>query len=110
MDSMKVLNYICDNFNKYKNAYLLIRPPGHHSHDNHHEGFCIINNAYLLARNLIDKEKARKVLIFDWDLHHGNGTEKLIKENTKTIFILFQYMDMDWIFIQEPEQKYRPIF
>ena len=39
-------------------------------------GFCIINNAYLLARNLIDKEKARKVLIFDWDLHHGNGTEK----------------------------------
>lgn len=83
MDSIKVLNYICDNFNKYKNTYLLIRPPGHHSHDNHHEGFCIINNAYLLARNLIDKEKARKVLIFDWDLHHGNGTEKLIKENTK---------------------------
>ena len=58
-------------------VYALIRPPGHHSSFDHHSGFCFVNNAYLLAKNL-----GGNVLIFDWDLHHGDGTENLILKNS----------------------------
>ena len=67
------------DISKFDYFYALIRPPGHHATDSHHEGFCIINNAYLTARTLIDNGKSEKILIFDWDLHHGNGTETLVK-------------------------------
>lgn len=63
-------------------VYALIRPPGHHSSFDNHSGFCFVNNAYLLAKNL-----KGNVLIFDWDLHHGDGTENLIlKNNDQNIY------------------------
>jgi acetoin utilization deacetylase AcuC-like enzyme len=75
-----ILLTILNDSSKY--IYALIRPPGHHSSFDNHSGFCIINNAYLLAKNL-----NKKVLILDWDLHHGDGTESLIlKENNKSIY------------------------
>lgn len=83
IESVKVLLDIIESYNKYHYYYALIRPPGHHSCQDHHEGFCVINNAYLLASNLT-KTTRKNVLIFDWDLHHGNGTYNLIKSNGDT--------------------------
>ena len=70
----KILLEIIKKQDKY--VYALIRPPGHHSSFDHHSGFCFVNNAYLLAKNL-----PGNTLIFDWDLHHGDGTENLLLKN-----------------------------
>jgi acetoin utilization deacetylase AcuC-like enzyme len=76
----KILLEIIDKYQYFEYIYALIRPPGHHASENHHSGFCIINNAYIVAKELTLKNE--KVLIFDWDLHHGDGTEKLVKQNS----------------------------
>eukprot|EP01060_Flectonema_neradi_P005227 TRINITY_DN13469_c0_g1_i1.p1 TRINITY_DN13469_c0_g1~~TRINITY_DN13469_c0_g1_i1.p1 ORF type:complete len:470 (+),score=82.49 TRINITY_DN13469_c0_g1_i1:48-1412(+) len=60
-----------------QNGFACIRPPGHHSNPQVPSGFCIFSNVAVAAR-AIQKEmpdKVKKVLIFDWDVHHGNGTE-----------------------------------
>jgi acetoin utilization deacetylase AcuC-like enzyme len=67
--------------NKINYSYLLIRPPGHHSSFDNSAGFCIINNCYILASILLKKFNKKGVLILDWDLHHGDGTQKLVKSN-----------------------------
>jgi acetoin utilization deacetylase AcuC-like enzyme len=77
-ETSKVLQFLVDKFIMYKYAYALIRPPGHHAYTNHHEGFCIVNNAYILARELLENKKSKSVLIYDWDLHHGNGTQECV--------------------------------
>jgi acetoin utilization deacetylase AcuC-like enzyme len=88
IETIKILINIIELYDSYNYYYALIRPPGHHSCFDHHEGFCIINNAYLLANNII-KLYNNKILIFDWDLHHGNGTEKLINDNNnKNIYYI----------------------
>ncbi len=85
----KVLNFLIGNFEKYNYAYALIRPPGHHAYTNHHEGFCIVNNAFILASELIQQKKSSRVLIYDWDLHHGNGTQECVLRNEqKDIFFV----------------------
>ncbi len=71
----KVLYFLVENYELYPHAYALIRPPGHHAYSEHQEGFCIVNNAFILASEIIEWKKSKKVLIYDWDLHHGNGTQ-----------------------------------
>lgn len=65
-----------------KNAYCLIRPPSHHSSKDNFSGFCIVNQTFLTAKTLHDVYN-KKVLIFDYDLHHGDGTQKLVEYNKK---------------------------
>lgn len=85
----KVLNFLVENYNHYQNAYALIRPPGHHAYTEHNEGFCIVNNAYILASELLEKKIVNKVLIYDWDLHHGNGTQEcVLSSGNSNIFFL----------------------
>jgi acetoin utilization deacetylase AcuC-like enzyme len=61
---------------KVKNVFCAIRPPGHHAEPNRGMGFCIFNNVALGARYVQEKYGLKKVLIVDWDAHHGNGTQK----------------------------------
>jgi acetoin utilization deacetylase AcuC-like enzyme len=58
-----------------RNAFALVRPPGHHAEAGRAMGFCIFNNAALAAEHLIRRRGLKRVLIADWDLHHGNGTQ-----------------------------------
>ena len=60
---------------RIKNAFCAVRPPGHHSLTNHAMGFCLFNNVAIAARYIQQKHKLAKVLIVDWDVHHGNGTQ-----------------------------------
>ncbi|HLN12595.1 MAG TPA: histone deacetylase [bacterium] len=56
-------------------AVALIRPPGHHAGPGYGMGFCLFNNAALAARHAIEAHGVERVLILDWDVHHGNGTQ-----------------------------------
>jgi acetoin utilization deacetylase AcuC-like enzyme len=57
------------------NAFCLVRPPGHHATPSRGMGFCILNNIALAARHAQRRHGVERVLIVDWDVHHGNGTQ-----------------------------------
>jgi acetoin utilization deacetylase AcuC-like enzyme len=61
---------------KVKNAFAAVRPPGHHATPTRGMGFCIFNNVAIAARYAQKKYGVRRVLIVDWDYHHGNGTQE----------------------------------
>ncbi len=71
---------------KVRNAFCAIRPPGHHAENKGEYGFCFYNNAAIAARYAKHKHKIRRVLIVDWDYHHGNGTQWSFYEDPSVLF------------------------
>ncbi len=63
------------------------RPPGHHALANRAMGFCLFNNAVLAARAALDELLAERVLIVDWDVHHGNGTQALVEHDPRVRYV-----------------------
>jgi acetoin utilization deacetylase AcuC-like enzyme len=72
---------------EYQNAFAATRPPGHHATSNRAMGFCLFNNIAIAARYLIQKENLKRVLIMDWDVHHGNGTQDIFYDDPSVIYI-----------------------
>lgn len=62
---------------KVTNAFVAMRPPGHHAEAARAMGFCYLNNAAIAARHAQKAFGAERVAIFDWDVHHGNGTQQI---------------------------------
>ena len=68
------------------NAFALVRPPGHHAERSAAAGFCIFNNVAIGAMHAILKHDMGKVLIVDWDLHHGNGTQHIFYDDPRVLY------------------------
>ena len=68
------------------NGFALVRPPGHHAEYDQAMGFCILNNVAILARYLRAVHGLDKVLILDWDVHHGNGTQHTFEGDPSVLF------------------------
>ena len=68
------------------NAFALVRPPGHHAEDRGAMGFCLFNNVAIGAQYAITKHNLERVLIVDWDLHHGNGTQHSFYEDPRVLY------------------------
>ncbi|MFP5362834.1 MAG: histone deacetylase [Thermoleophilia bacterium] len=64
----------------------LHRPPGHHAEPAQAMGFCLFGNAAIAAQHALDAHGARRVMIFDWDVHHGNGTSAIFHERDDVLF------------------------
>jgi len=75
-------------------AFALIRPPGHHAHCNKVGGFCFFNNVGVAART-IQKEmpEMKKIVIFDWDVHYGDGTSQIFYEDATVLYISIHRYD-----------------
>jgi len=74
------------------NAFAFVRPPGHHATANRAMGFCLLNNAAIGARYAQARYGAERVLIIDWDVHHGNGTQDIFyKDGSVFYFSTHQY-------------------
>ena len=71
---------------KVRNAFCAVRPPGHHAGKDKAMGFCLFNNAAIAARHLLNRHKLGKVLIVDWDVHHGNGTQDEFYEDGRVMY------------------------
>ena len=69
------------------NAFCAVRPPGHHAERDQAMGFCFFNSIALAAEYLTRRLGYRRVLIFDFDVHHGNGTQHLFEERDDVFFV-----------------------
>ena len=67
-------------------AFVLARPPGHHATRDQAMGFCLFSNAAIAANYALGKPGIERVAIVDWDVHHGNGTEDIIKDNPQLAY------------------------
>lgn len=68
------------------NGAAIIRPPGHHAESGVSMGFCLFNNAAVAARTA-QRAGAKKVLIMDWDVHHGNGTQQIFYDDCTVMYM-----------------------
>jgi acetoin utilization deacetylase AcuC-like enzyme len=71
---------------RVKNAFCAVRPPGHHATPVRGMGFCIYNNIAIAARYAQKKHGVERVLIADWDVHHGNGTQDIFYDDGSVFF------------------------
>lgn len=68
------------------NAFALVRPPGHHAEHNASGGFCLYNNIAVGTRFAQNRLGRSRILVVDWDLHHGNGTQQCFAEDPSVLF------------------------
>ncbi|XP_020782934.1 histone deacetylase 5 isoform X1 [Boleophthalmus pectinirostris] len=77
-----------------KNGFAVVRPPGHHAEESTAMGFCFFNSVAITAKLLRQKLGVGKVLIVDWDIHHGNGTQQAFYSDPNILYIsLHRYDD-----------------
>jgi acetoin utilization deacetylase AcuC-like enzyme len=65
----------------------LVRPPGHHARPAHGMGFCLINNVAVAARHAVQRHGLKRVVVLDFDVHHGNGTEEIFADDASVFYI-----------------------
>ncbi|KAI5645052.1 histone deacetylase domain-containing protein [Phthorimaea operculella] len=71
----------------------VVRPPGHHADEDTPSGFCLLNNAVLAARYAINFHGVKRILLLDWDVHHGNGTQNLTYSDDRILYMSIHRYD-----------------
>lgn len=86
--SGSVINAVSDVMaGRLSNAFCAVRPPGHHAEYDRSMGFCLFNNIAIAARFLLEELAVPRVLVLDWDVHHGNGTQHSFEKEPRVLFI-----------------------
>ncbi len=72
-----------------ENAFCAVRPPGHHAGRNKSMGFCVFNNVAIAAKYALERHGLERVAIVDIDVHHGNGTEDIMRGDNRVLMVSF---------------------
>ncbi len=76
------------------NAFCAVRPPGHHAERSRAMGFCLFGNAAIAARHALDAHGLSRVAVLDFDVHHGNGTQDILWDEPRTLFVSSHQMPL----------------
>jgi histone deacetylase 6 len=77
----------------FDNGVAVVRPPGHHAESHKAMGFCFFNNVAIAAKMAIEKHGIQRVLIVDWDVHHGNATQHMFYDDDRVLFVSLHRYD-----------------
>ncbi|XP_032588352.1 histone deacetylase 6 isoform X1 [Drosophila mojavensis] len=83
-----------------------VRPPGHHAEPDQPHGFCIFNNIAIAAQYAIREFGLERILIVDWDVHHGNGTQHIFESNPKVLYMSIHRYEHGAFFPKGPAGNY----
>lgn len=74
---------------RVKNSIAIVRPPGHHAEPDTPGGFCLFSNVAVAAKNMLKSypDSCRRIVVLDWDIHHGNGTQRAFYDNKEVLYI-----------------------
>ncbi|KAI5787096.1 histone deacetylase Clr3 [Geopyxis carbonaria] len=87
-----------------KNAIAVVRPPGHHAEPHKAMGFCLFNNVCVAAKVVMKNNPSiKKILILDWDVHHGNGTQKAFYDNPNILYMSIHRFQGGLFYPEGPE-------
>lgn len=77
-------------YGKVRNGFAIVRPPGHHAMYNEFNGYCLLNNVALAAKRALDLHGLERILILDWDVHHGQGIQYFFYNDPRflVVFVL----------------------
>jgi acetoin utilization deacetylase AcuC-like enzyme len=79
---------------KSRNAFCVIRPPGHHAEIGHAMGFCLLNHVAVAARHALAVRGIKRVAILDFDVHHGNGTQAIFEQSPDVLYVSSHQMPL----------------
>eukprot|EP00939_MAST-03C_sp_MAST-3C-sp1_P004786 g4786.t1 len=82
-----IVETVMDRSSSVKNGFAIVRPPGHHCQACATHGFCIFNNVAVAARAAQKRFGAKRVFILDWDVHHGDGTELIFRDDPSVLYV-----------------------
>lgn len=88
----------------HRSAFCCARPPGHHARVEAPMGFCLFNNIALAARYAQRKHGVERIVIVDWDVHHGNGTQEIFYEDNSVLFFSIHQVG-HWPFSGERQER-----
>lgn len=74
---------------RVKNSMAVVRPPGHHAEPESAGGFCLFSNVAVACKNILKHypESVRRIMVLDWDIHHGNGTQKAFYNDDRVLYV-----------------------
>lgn len=104
--TIEAVRAVCGTYSNQPNAqygevhssFAIVRPPGHHAHCSAISGFCFFNNVAAAARVAQKEYNKRKVVIFDWDVHVGDGTANVFYNDESVLYISIHRFDMGKFF------------
>ena len=92
LSAVRGVENVLEEDSKSNKGYCITRPPGHHAKCNEPAGFCFFNNVALATKHAQTKG-ITKILIFDWDIHHGDGTQQAFYDDDSVLFISLHRCD-----------------
>lgn len=92
-----------------RSGVCVVRPPGHHAESDEPHGFCIFNNVSIAAQYAIQSHGLKRVLIVDWDVHHGQGTQHIFENDPRVLYISIHRYDHGNFFPKSTDANFTEI-